>query len=349
MSSTSNAWGYRVRRAMSFGILSGGCALGVAVLVVSFSGAVHAGQAGVPAARGVRGGVEMRTAREGVYSSEQAKRGQAVYKERCSPCHGDTLGGGLAPPLTGDEFMRTWGTQPLSDLANKIRNTMPQDKPATLTAQQSADIVAYLLQAGKFPAGRAELGADEAALKQITFLTAPAPGATPQTARSAPQGLSFPPSANLAQLMRGMLFPTSNLIFNVQTNDPSARKKSDLQSGTSGFSWVDWGADIYAPWELVDYAALAIAEAAPLLLTPGRRCENGKPVPVDQADWVKLTLEMAEAGRVAYKASQSRNQEVVSDATNQLSESCLNCHVVYRDKPGGKPGDPSNKAARCVK
>jgi mono/diheme cytochrome c family protein len=335
MSSTLNARGYRVRGAITFAILSGGCALGAAVLVVALPHGVHAAQ--------------MRTAREGVYSDAQATRGQGTYKERCSPCHGDTLGGGLGPPLTGDDFMRAWGTQPLSDLANKIRNTMPADKPGTLTPQQSADVVAYLLRAGKFPAGRAELAADEAALKQITFLAAPPPAATLQAARSAPPGPSFPPSANLAQLMRGMLFPTSNLIFNVQTNDPGARKKSDFQPGTSGFSWVDWGADIYAPWELVDYAALAIVEAAPLLLTPGRRCENGKPVPVDQADWVKFTLEMAEAGRAAYKASQTRNQEVVSDATNQLSESCLNCHVVYRDKPGGTPADPSNKAARCVK
>ena len=335
MSSMWNRGGCGMRCGSSLSILYAGVALGLAVLVVPFSPALHARQ--------------MRTAREGVYSDEQAKRGQAIYKERCASCHGDALGGTVGPPLTGDEFMRSWGTQPLSELANKIRNTMPADKPGTLTAQQSADIVAHLLQAGKFPAGRTELGADEAVLKQVTFLSAPPSGATPQPARSAAQAPSFPPSANLAQLMRGMLFPTSNLIFNVQTNDPGARKKTDLQTGTSGFSWVDWGADIYSAWELVDYAALSIAEAAPLLLTPGRRCENGKPVPVDQADWVKFTLEMAEAGRVAYKASQSRNQEVVSEATNQLSESCLNCHVVYRDKPGGTPADPSNKAARCVK
>jgi hypothetical protein len=49
-----------------------------------------------------------------------------------------------------------------------------------------------------------------------------------------------------------------------------------------------------------------------------------------------------------YKASQSRSQEAVSEATNQLADACLNCHVAYRDKPGGKPGDPSNKAGRCV-
>ena len=48
-----------------------------------------------------------------------------------------------------------------------------------------------------------------------------------------------------------------------------------------------WGGSIYSGWELVDYAAIALAESAPLMLTPGRRCENGKPVPVNDPDWIK--------------------------------------------------------------
>jgi mono/diheme cytochrome c family protein len=305
-----------------------------ALVVVALSLALSAGQSP--------------TAGQGVYSEAQAKRGQAVYKEKCAACHGEALGGELGPPLSGDDFVRLWGTRPLSDLVNKIRDTMPANEPGTLTRQQSADLVAHILQVGKYPAGTAELAADEAALKQITMVAA-APAASVQpVSRPVTQQPSFPPSANLAQMMRGMLFPTSNLIFNVQTHDPGARAKGGYQPDAGGFSWVDWGADIYPPWELVDYAALAITEAAPLLLTAGRRCENGKPVPVDRPDWVKYVLEMAEAGRATYKAAQTRNQEVVSDATNQLADSCLNCHVAYRDKPGGTPNDPSNKAARCV-
>jgi cytochrome c556 len=57
---------------------------------------------------------------------------------------------------------------------------------------------------------------------------------------------------------------------------------------------------------------------------------------------------MAEAGREAYRASQSRNRDAVIEATNTISEACLRCHEVYRDKPGGTLADPSNKAARCV-
>src|SRR5262249_28382221 len=116
--------------------------------------------------------------------------------------------------------------------------------------------------------------------------------------------------------------------------------------------WADWGAGIYSGWELVDYAAVAIAESAPLMLTPGRRCENGKLVPVQEADWIKFTNELAEAGRAAYRAAQTRKQDVVSEGTDQVATACSHCHEAYRDKPVGgarNPIDPSNKAARCVR
>jgi hypothetical protein len=158
------------------------------------------------------------------------------------------------------------------------------------------------------------------------------------------------PAANLAQLMRGILFPSSNLIFEVQGHDPGEKKdgKPYEPGANDNFSWAQWGAGIYSPWEVIDYAALAIADAAPLLLVP-RRCENGRAVPVDNDDWNRFTLELIEAGKAAYKASQSRNQEAVSDVSNQLADACLHCHEVYRDKPGGTTADPSNKAARCVR
>jgi cytochrome c556 len=63
---------------------------------------------------------------------------------------------------------------------------------------------------------------------------------------------------------------------------------------------------------------------------------------------VKFTQELVDAGRAAYKASQSRNQEAVSQVTEQVADACLHCHMAYRDKPGGTKIDPSNKAARCI-
>ena len=259
-------------------------------------------------------------------------------------CHGDALEGGIGPPLSGSIFMATWGAQPLWELASKIRNTMPANDPGKLTPSQSADLVAHLLQTGKFPAGRTELGANEAALKAIVLS-----GAAPAIAPAASRVPAFPPTGNLAQVMRGILFPSSNIIFNVQTYDPGAPvKPGQVGAGaTTSFSWVDWGAGIYKGWEIVDYAAVAVAESAPLMLTPGRRCENGRPVPVDRPDWIKFTQELAEAGRAAYKASQTRNQEMVSDASNQLADSCLHCHQVYRDRRRAN-ADPSDTSARCL-
>jgi mono/diheme cytochrome c family protein len=281
---------------------------------------------------------------QGVYSTEQAQRGQALYKDQCAPCHGANLGGDIGPPLTGNDFVSVWEKQPLSALFNKIRRTMPQDEPGKLTGEQVADIVAYVLQASKFPTGQTSLSADENVLNRIAWgagSTAPVKSAAVPATVPALQA-----TGNMAQLMRGLLFPTSNLIFNVQNTDPGGQKVG-WEPTKSAFSWVDWGAGIYSGWEMVDNAAVTISDAAPLLLQP-RRCENGKPAPVERPDWIKFTQGLTDAGRIAFKASQSRNRDAVIEATNDLAGACLNCHEVYRDKPGGGAADPSNKAARCV-
>jgi hypothetical protein len=115
---------------------------------------------------------------------------------------------------------------------------------------------------------------------------------------------------------------------------------------------VDWGAGIYGGWQLVDNAAIALADASPLMLTPGIRCENGRLAPVTDADWITFTEQMIAVARKTYQVSQSRNQEAVSDATGDLSDACANCHQAYRDirtrNRAPDPNDPSNKAARCM-
>jgi mono/diheme cytochrome c family protein len=269
-----------------------------------------------------------RTARDGVYTDAQAKRGQALYTDRCAQCHGATLGGDIAPPLVGNEFLGNWAGVPLADLVDKIKNTMPADDPGKLTERQSADIVTYILQVGRFPAGPAELASDAAALKLVTLPPQATPS-RPPSAVAGGQAPSFPPFGSLNDVMRGILFPSSNIIFDVQTRDPA---KKVTGASTSDSTLTDRFADVYQGWLLVDIAAVALVESAPLMLTPGRRCENGKPVPVDRPDWIKFTQGLVEAGQAAYKASQSRNQDAVIEATNQVAESCLNCHRAYRDR-----------------
>jgi mono/diheme cytochrome c family protein len=287
-----------------------------------------------------------RTASGGVYADAQAARGKALYQQKCAKCHGDALQGRTAPALTGEAFLSVWGAEPLSGLEAKIRNTMPADDQGKLKPADSTDLVAYILQTGKFPTGKSELASDEAVLK--TIVLAPPSAAKPQSsAATKSQMPEFPAFGNLAQVMRGILFPSSNIIFNVQLHDP-AEPIPPAATRANTFSWTAWGGEIYPGWQMIDYAAVAITESAPLMLTPGRRCENGKPVPVERADWIKFTQELAEAGRAAYRASQTRNQEVVSDITNQLADSCLHCHQVYRDKRGSRTAGLETSASHCM-
>ena len=107
---------------------------------------------------------------DGVYTQEQAKRGETAYIERCARCHGDDLSGGdSVPPLAGTEFLSTWNTKTVGDIFDRIRTTMPSDKPGTLTRKLDSDILAYILSTNKFPAGNTELGTQTELLKQIQF------------------------------------------------------------------------------------------------------------------------------------------------------------------------------------
>ena len=121
---------------------------------------------------GARAGLQSaRTVWNGVYSETQADRGKEGYRLECASCHLDSLGGAdMAPGLTGAAFLTTWNELSVGDLFERVRISMPQDKPASLSRQQYADIVAYMLQANKFPAGPAELGLDLAAMKEIVIL-----------------------------------------------------------------------------------------------------------------------------------------------------------------------------------
>jgi cytochrome c len=109
---------------------------------------------------------------DGVYSDAQAKRGQELYREQCAGCHLESLGGAdMAPALAGDSFRTQWNDLLVADLFDRIRISMPQDTPASLSRQAYVDIVAHILKANNFPAGDTDLDHDIAALKQIKILT----------------------------------------------------------------------------------------------------------------------------------------------------------------------------------
>ena len=108
---------------------------------------------------------------EGVYTDEQAKRGEKLYAEQCSSCHGPDMNGGeMAPGLTGGEFTSNWNDLSLGDLFERMRISMPQNAPGSLSRQQNADILAYILNKGNYPAGQTELPTQTEALNGIKFV-----------------------------------------------------------------------------------------------------------------------------------------------------------------------------------
>jgi S-disulfanyl-L-cysteine oxidoreductase SoxD len=105
---------------------------------------------------------------DGVYTVEQAKRGEAAYAKECASCHLDDLSGtDRGPPLAGDTFLSAWTDRSVGALFDRTHKTMPQDRPGTLPAGMTRDIVAFLLRANDYPAGAAELPADVAVLDVI--------------------------------------------------------------------------------------------------------------------------------------------------------------------------------------
>ena len=112
-----------------------------------------------------------RTVWDGVYTDEQATRGEALYGEHCIRCHGASLQGNGegANPLTGATFKSTWNGVSIGAMFDRVRLSMPQDKPGTLTRQQVADLLAFILRANKFPAGKSELVRQTDMLNAILF------------------------------------------------------------------------------------------------------------------------------------------------------------------------------------
>ncbi len=131
--------------------------------------------------------------------------------------------------------------------------------------------------------------------------------------------------AVLGQIMKGIMFPASNVIFAAQWKNPAEVKPAkDPSTSTDALDGS------YGRWEAVENSALAIAEAANLLTLPGRKCSNGLEVPLKNPDWSQLVQGLREAAMIAYKAAQSKNQEKIVEDAATLNAACANCHDRYR-------------------
>jgi mono/diheme cytochrome c family protein len=158
----------RHRQLTCAGVILGVLVLGMATRTVSAQNAPQdpAPAAAAPAA--AAGGDK--STKDGVYTDAQSERGAATAKTTCSACHGRTMKGGmLGPSVVGDTFKGNYDGRPIGELFDKIKMTMPQNNPGSLTPEATADLVAFILKLNEFPAGEAEVPVDADALNKITF------------------------------------------------------------------------------------------------------------------------------------------------------------------------------------
>jgi hypothetical protein len=133
------------------------------------------------------------------------------------------------------------------------------------------------------------------------------------------------PAADLNQLMRGLFFPHSNVVFSTQDRNPAEIPKARLPSAST-----DPLTGIFNGWDAVENSALTLIEGADLLMTPGRVCSNGREVPLKAPDWAKFVEQLRQAGQVAYQAAKTKNTDKMVDASEVLNTACANCHNKYR-------------------
>jgi hypothetical protein len=152
---------------------------------------------------------------------------------------------------------------------------------------------------------------------------------------AAPAAAAFTPTphGSLKQVMRAIPFPASNIIFDMQSNDPGKPVKAGDGSGNASSQYG--GIAEYAGWNAVENAGVALQEAANLIMIPGRKCGNGQPVPNDQADFKQWAADLATVGAevTAFAQKKTYNEDAVIDITGKVSDACQHCHDKYRNTP----------------
>jgi mono/diheme cytochrome c family protein len=115
------------------------------------------------------------TTASGVYTDAQAAEGATLYQGACSLCHGANLMGTFEVPTLVGRFVHNWSNGSVGTLFDYVGRAMPQMAPGSLSPEQNAKIVAYLLKANGMPAGDKPLASDQAALDKIAFTPVKAP------------------------------------------------------------------------------------------------------------------------------------------------------------------------------
>ncbi len=177
----------------------------------------------------------------------------------------------------------------------------------------------------------------------------------------AQEGLSEEPIGTLAQLMRGIMFPNANKLFDAQAVEPGGElvrmneqleelvgdilaerlitrlnnAAADSQASLVGSTTARFAA-IYRGWPEVEGAAVALADGAKLAMMEGRLCDNGLTAPVDRADYIEGARLLEESAVRVLDGARARDYDEVWDAINYVNDSCTHCHKTYRDGPDSR-------------
>jgi mono/diheme cytochrome c family protein len=103
----------------------------------------------------------MRSTRDGVYTEEQAERGEALYTDVCLECHKPR------EFARGSYLEENWVGRTLVDLYWFLRDNMPEDAPGFLRPEEYVDAIAYILSSNRLPPGDSALTTDETRLARI--------------------------------------------------------------------------------------------------------------------------------------------------------------------------------------
>src|SRR5687767_10673227 len=110
----------------------------------------------------------------GVYTETQAYRGEKVADTTCIGCHGPKLDGGdSGPKLVGETFLANWSSQSVGELFSWLQEAMPAEAPGTLSRDETAAVIAYILKLNKIPPGKLDLPTDPQVLGRIKIVDAP--------------------------------------------------------------------------------------------------------------------------------------------------------------------------------
>jgi hypothetical protein len=149
------------------------------------------------------------------------------------------------------------------------------------------------------------------------------------TAPTSPPTATQEVHASLNQLMQGVVYPAANVLFSVQTEDPAALERPPSRDPAMA---TDPLVSVFGGWQAIENSALALTEAANLLLVPGRVCSNGVAAPITDPTWSMFVEELRDVGLKAYSAAKAKDRDKMIELSDPINDACVHCHRKWRPR-----------------